>query len=442
MSQDPIDRMIAWLVASGAECGRFGVDRRDERERGAYALAPISKGDVILRIPRRYIINDEVVNASAIGKKIAASGARLRSAYSPMAAYLLEARRDERSFYRPYIETLPVSYRHMPIFFREQELSLLKGSYTLKMIDNRWESLMSDYHSLRHQVPGFDAFTTHDFVWARLTVGTRTFSLSTEGEGAAGLVPLVDMMNYRYPHETSWNYEDDEEAFVLKALQGFAPGDPMHTNYGRRCNGSFFVNYGFVLDENDRNEAALELSVPAGDPLFEMKRAALEPWGVTRTFRVPADHLKAAPKMFSFLRFALANAGELAPLTARGDLKVEEIGPISARNEEAVLRALGAAAEAALSRFDTTIEQDNAILRNVGLPSIIRRCVVQRRGEKRVLRHYLRLAAAVPPLLRLSRDEIDRAIAADPGTAELSRYLKKVVIPLAERAARGPKPPR
>ena len=75
-------------------------------------------------------------------------------------------------------------------------------------------------------------------------------------------------------------------------------------------------------------------------------------------------------------------------------MKVEEVEPVSVRNEMAVLRMVKAAADEALRAFDTTLEEDEELLRSEAYPeySNERNCVLMRRGEKQVLRWYARLA--------------------------------------------------
>lgn len=441
MSDDAVERMTAWLAAGGARLG-LGIQRVNERERGACALRAIAVDEVVMEIPSRYLITEELALGSEVGRRITASGASLNTPHSVIAAYLLQERRDPGSPFQPYFDALPREYPHMPVYFNERERFFLKGSFVLGVIDHRWRSYMADYQSLLAHLPGFDAFTDHDFVWARLTIASRIFGMMVNGRRTRALVPLADMLNHRFPQETGWHYDERAAAFVLTALQGFAAGDPIHTAYGRRSNTHLLLNYGFVLEENEHDECLLKLSVPDGDPFLDVKAAALAPAGASRSFQVAAGYQReGVRKMFSFLRFALADPDELAQLTTPDGFDVGGIAPISARNEAAALRAIAAAAKAALAGFDTTAEQDAAILRKLPLTPNMKSGVVLRRGEKRVLRHYLELAASAAPLLHLSRAELARLLESRPDIAtrpDLQPYFEGVVIPLAERRASGP----
>jgi hypothetical protein len=50
-----------------------------------------------------------------------------------LACFLLQEKYNTRSFFKPYIETVPQHYRNMPIFFDKDELKELKGSLTVRV---------------------------------------------------------------------------------------------------------------------------------------------------------------------------------------------------------------------------------------------------------------------------------------------------------------------
>ncbi|MCC6557451.1 MAG: SET domain-containing protein-lysine N-methyltransferase [Polyangiaceae bacterium] len=434
MADDPIARMLAWLTAGGVRCDAFELRAVPGDERGAFAARPLAEGERVLELPSRFMITEETARASAIGERIAAGTGGRANAHSYLAAQLLEERRSPASFFRPFIDALPASYRHMPMFYHDKELFFLNGSVAQKSVQDRWDSYMGDYHFLVAKVPGFDAFGVHDFVWARLTVCTRTFGVSAHGARVRSLVPLADMLNHHLPPEASWGYDERAAAFTLTAERDVAPGEPVRTTYGRRSNAHLLINYGFVIEGNEHDVAGLRLEIPPGDPLLDAKAAALGPGPASRLFEVPVGYQRApVRKMFSFLRLALADGPDLARATGPGGPSVEEIPPLSARNEEAVLAAISAAAAVSLAGFDTSVAQDEAILRRLPLSPNQRRCMILRMGEKRVLGHYQRLAGAAAPLLGLTRLELERALAlGEAGGPDLADYVKDALIPLAQ----------
>lgn len=347
-------RLIRWLDRGGASVSRLGIEPSADAGRGIRALEAIAEDEVVLEVPLRLILTTGVARASEIGRRIAASGIALRSSHTWLACLLLQERSAADSFWRPYLDTLPESFPRLPIFFSPEELALLEGSAALGRIRERKSGLAAEHRNLCRHVPGFDRFRLDDFVWARLAVLTRVFGIEVHGGKTDGLVPMADMLNHRRPRETSWGFDDGRGAFVIRALRDFAPGDPVHDSYGRKCNARFFVNYGFCLEDNPDNEAVIRFQSEDG-------------WdGEERRFRVPANlAAEKARAMLSFLRGCRKGA---AP------------------------RALAAACEAALRRFPATLEEDEALLAGPGLSPNARNAILMRRGEKRVLRFFLDFA--------------------------------------------------
>ena len=129
----------------------------------------------------------------------------------------------------------------------------------------------------------------------------------------------------------------------------------------------------------------------------------------------------------------------MARASGRGELRSLGGGgrrrgpPPGARNEVLALRALAAACEEALHAFPTSLEHDDALLTEGRLGPRARFAVVQRRGEKRVLRRWIDLAGAALPILRLPWGSLVAAVGRHSGDGDLDRYLRSVVSALAAR---------
>lgn len=386
--REALAALMGWLDSSGSRA-RLRVGRDATGERGAFAAAPIAEGDVVVEVPLPYIITRDLAVASDAGRAIDAAGVKLGCDHAYLAAFLLQERRDEGSFFRPYLDALPTSYPGLPVLFGDDDLALLRGSSALPWIRRMQAAIAAEHGALR-RVRAFERLTLSDFLWARLAVSTRVFSLDIGGRKTEGLVPLADMLNHRRERETRWAYDDRAGAFVVTALRAFRPGDPVRQSYGRKGNARLFASYGVAPDDDGGDEAEITLSIPAGDPLLREKLAVLG-WRDARVaFPLPAaaeqDGFAAA---LAALRVACASGEELARIAGRGGTAE---APVSARNEDAALAALAAACEAALAGFETTIEEDDALLCAPGLSENQRRCVRVRRGEKRVLRRALERA--------------------------------------------------
>jgi protein-histidine N-methyltransferase len=429
---DPaIARLLEWLVRGGARVDRVAV-QAGEIGRAAVAASPIAAGELVMEIPRSFLITADLARASPIGRALAASGVALRSKHTPIAAYLLEQRADPASFFRPYLDALPPSFPASPVLFDDYALSFLEGSFTYARIYARRAALVTEYADLRKAVAGFERFSFKDFVWARQVVVSRVFGIEIAGEKTEALIPLADMLNHKRPRETSWTYHDGWSAFIISAARDFAPGDAVHDSYGRKCNSRFFVNYGFALEDNEDNEAVIAAAIDDRDPIRRDKLEALgDPGGEPRNFQVPiAPEHETVREMLSYFRLAAAGPAEALRRIAAPGFDRKAVAPIDARSEAAALRRLEAACDAALARFPTSIAEDDALLDQQRLPPHLRAAVIMRRGEKRVLTAHRDLGRAAAEVLLLPPAALARAVLARTEGTPVDRYLAETAAEL------------
>lgn len=447
--KDKFEILVDWLKKGGAKFPFLYMQYYDEDYRGVHALCRIPTDSIILEVPLNLIMTSEVAKDSDVGKKIINSGCKLRSTHSYLAAYLCQEKAiGAKSKWAPYINCLPVHYRNMPIFFEEDELKWLRGSFSLKKIADRKEDLLAEYENICKHVPEFRQYPPKEFIWARMAVITRIFGLVIHGNKTDGLVPMADMLNHKRPRdskddnddnhsETSWTFDDKREGFTITSLKALQRGDQIFDSYGRKCNSRFFVNYGFSLDENEDNQAVIPLEVPGNDSMYSMKVRLAGHGNMRRRFQIPIQYKeKETKELFSFARFAHAKDKEVLVLGSEDNIKLEDIDPISIRNEIEALDAIGQNAAIALKWFDSTIEEDNKALSNwkaTGLNNNIRNAFVMRRGEKEVLQHFVELRKFAIPLLQTPWKDLKKIAAkCQDGKGKFDQYVTMVVAPLVK----------
>lgn len=272
-------RALRWLEREGATLSpiSFRADRRGGYQ--VHAHSDAVEGQLLFDVPLRCIITTEVARASAIGRAIAASDANLLSPHTFLAAFLLEERRAASSFWRPYLDVLPDSFPHSPLFFSEEELALLEGSMALQTIRARRQELLSEYEDLVEHLNGFSAFDVREYVWARMVVLTRAFALTIFGEATIGMVPLADMLNHSANPEAHWTFDDARGAYVMTAETAIAAGTAIHDSYGDRSNSRLLITYGFCLDDNPHEEVSIpaeDFATPGEEPTAEAIALACE----------------------------------------------------------------------------------------------------------------------------------------------------------------------
>lgn len=78
----------------------------------------------------------------------------------------------------------------------------------------------------------------------------------------------------------------------------------VYDSYGRKCNSRFFLNYGFVVENNESNEFPLKVELNENDKFFSYKLNLLKNKDLNRTFRIQMNFIsRASVDLFSFLRF-------------------------------------------------------------------------------------------------------------------------------------------
>jgi histone-lysine N-methyltransferase SETD3 len=187
-----------------------------------------------------------------IGKKIMEANLELDAPkHVFIMLYMLLDRRRPDSFFKPYYDILPQTLSNMPIFWSEEELEMLAGSYLLTQIDERNDAIAKDYHEICLLDASFPQMCTLDeFKWARMCVSSRNFGMQINGLRTAAMVPFADMLNHYRPRETKWQFEDMTQSFTVVSLQDIAAGAQVYDSYGQKCNHRFLLNYGFSVESN------------------------------------------------------------------------------------------------------------------------------------------------------------------------------------------------
>ncbi len=357
------------------------------------------------------------------------------------------------SFWAPYIRLLPRDFPTLPIFFTEEELQWLKGSAALQNIATLQTDVRSEYDQLSSRVPAFRRFEYRTFLWARLAVMTRAFSVyinvriyrslpsvprppapapaplcnspgcivlcrcsliacyrrspsNKQKAKLQAMIPLADMLNHhRLANKLIWGYQDAMDSFALTASASYSAGDQLYLSYGSKSNTALLVDYGFVLDDNPHKSAVIVLKLPYDSPLFNTKMLFFD--DTTQYVRIYGVYShRDTQTAFSVARFICGTADELTPLLKQqSKFKLSDVTPINSRNEACALKLIAEAATMKLNDYPRTLEQDLQLLNSSDpeskdkLSVNIRNCLHVTVSEKQVLTHFASLGQAVVPLL-------------------------------------------
>ena len=125
------DRLLKWLSDGGSEFGKLKIRYYTADYRGVHAARDIKKGETVLFVPKAQIITLEMAMESPVGKKMYEKGLRNRlisPKHSFLSTFIMQERRKADTIWTEYIDILPKNYSNFPMFFTDDEKTLLKGS--------------------------------------------------------------------------------------------------------------------------------------------------------------------------------------------------------------------------------------------------------------------------------------------------------------------------
>lgn len=188
-------------------------------------------------------------------------------------------------------------------------------------------------------------------------VNSRVFGFEIDGVKTGGLVPFADMLNHKYNEnaKVNWYYSDSQNGFLLSALENCKLGDEVFNSYGKKCNSRFFMNYGFVLENNMENQVKINFILKNRQEIefYEEKvkllmneKMLIKP----RSLRLSRSYdCKNTRNAFGYLRFLEVNSNKdlqalknhfESSLNIPRDFKPETTPVISLDNEKNVIEKL------------------------------------------------------------------------------------------------------
>ena len=244
----------AWLAEGGA-IHALAIAELDGH-RGVIATREIAAGERVATVPRRLLVTRERVKASSVARQLRDTNLTLSSPHALIATWLcVEAR--GRSNYAPYLAMLPDDFADFPLHASAAERGELTGTLAGALRDELALDVARDHAALVTKVRLCRELDLATFTRARLCVGSRVFALAIDGLDTTAMVPLGDLLNHDRAPATKWSFDDAADAFTLTATRALAAGAAITGSYGDKANSRLLVQYGFALDDNLHDVAAL-----------------------------------------------------------------------------------------------------------------------------------------------------------------------------------------
>ena len=425
-------RFIRYLYDKGAYVNKIDIVLTDETNRSVITTGQILKKENILRIPYEALITLELAQESEIGKSITSTVKKqLKSPnHCVFTTYLLsEMEKGESSKWKFYLDMLPESYDNFPVFYKEKEEQLLKGTSFLQIVNSKKKEIYQDYVTLCGVINNFQRFSYDNFCKVRMIVSSRIFGVKIKNLKTEVFAPYADMLNHRRVRQTHWYYDDSDNAFVISAIENIEPGYELYDSYGKKCNSRFLLNYGFTLENNEDNEYKLSITLAENSYKYKEKSAILKN-SITKKFTLRKDlEDTQAALLFSFLRFVCFDGDT----NLYKDYKAENVlNPISMNNEIMMLKKLQESIEFLLRDYDTSLEDDVTLLatKKSTLSFNEMNCITMRISEKEILRFYSDLAKYCIALFSKERTAIEAMMKEENQDKQLliySSYIKEVI---------------
>ncbi|PSC74659.1 3-oxoacyl-[acyl-carrier] synthase chloroplastic isoform B [Micractinium conductrix] len=418
-------QMLEWLQASGA--GPQKVTVRTESRNGrevdvVVAAEALQPGDVAINVPESLIITlDRVLEDNALGELLTTGKLSELACLTLYLAY--EKKRGTEGCWFHFIKELDRMQGRgsqgakSPLLWAPGEAAeLLAGSPVVGEIEARLAGIAKEYEELdavwflagslfnrQPFAPPTEQFPLDVFIQAFTAVQSCVVHLQGVPLGKRfALVPLgPPLLSYSSTSKAMLKYDPTTYSVKLEVDRAFAAGEPLAAWCGPQPNSRLLINYGLVDENNPYDKLPLSITIPSEDPLYRMKRDKLAEQGLStqQTFQLTAA-APLPPQLLPYLRVVHATRAEDVAVVQLGEGVTwqcsERALQVAPENELTALNQLITVLRLRLSRYRTTIEEDEAVIAD---PTVKPRHAVAARllrSEKGILNMALAAALALP----------------------------------------------
>lgn len=207
--------------------------------------------------------------------------------------------RTQQSFHQPYLDTLPsLQAIDSPYIWSAEDKALLKGKNlgnSLKenissLVEEWWNAINllpedvpkpeqhfinlkfyyenkfytdDDYYSYFNEVDTSNWTSFPNYLWASLVLKSRAFPAyiidPSLPKNEPMLLPVVDLLNHNPKTKVQWSGTDG--GFLFQSDDA-SSGEELFNNYGQKGNEELLLAYGFAIENNPADSAALKIKIP------------------------------------------------------------------------------------------------------------------------------------------------------------------------------------
>jgi len=149
------------MISSGSDYPKLELKDYGNEVRGCHTIKEVDNDETIVSIPLKCLITVEMGKDTSIGRAIINANIELDAPkHIFIMVFMLMDRKNPESFFKPYYDILPPTLRNMPVFWNEQEIAYLDGSFLQTQIAERNLAMENDYDSICSVVPEFAEVNT------------------------------------------------------------------------------------------------------------------------------------------------------------------------------------------------------------------------------------------------------------------------------------------
>ncbi|KAG2189801.1 hypothetical protein INT46_010651 [Mucor plumbeus] len=255
------ETFIQWLQVNNFPESKLALANFTNTGRGMMAIDDIEAGEVIVSVPRKFLITNESL-VKTYGSNHALSSHQL------LALNLLVLKKDKESWWKAYTDLLPIHFNTMPVKYTKVLVDHLPTALKEEVLQQK-ENIHSDYLAciayLKSNPGILESIQPEEYEWAWLCVNTRCIHMTkmdhfTKG-GNIALAPMLDFLNHTTEAKIESGYNVRNQSFEIKTLTPYKKGEQVYINYGPHDNLAMLKEYGFVLSENCYNFVLLDHEV-------------------------------------------------------------------------------------------------------------------------------------------------------------------------------------
>ena len=309
--EEKLNNFYKWLKENGAQFEKIDIySEKSTGMRGIYALDDVEINENLIYIPEKLIIFCEKIQGNVVAKKLRKYFDKIKD-YETLilSLFVIEEAYNPDSFWKPFIDILPTDLSNFPIFYTDEELSLLKGYRMYNQIIKMRNKLRKYYVEMicpeaenEFQVDYCSVVSYDFFLWAIVNVKSRAFGFSHNRLEKAAISPLSDLINHTYNDpKFLWRFSSNLNGFVIFSFMDDHKTSEIFTYYGNIGNEWLLLNYGFLLDNNPFDDIYIRLTLPLDDKDYYLKFVLLEKKGIKSSTKMALSKDLESSKTSNFL---------------------------------------------------------------------------------------------------------------------------------------------